>query len=163
MNITTSDYDDGEIEKNISYNCRANALDVLPHIRHTWGDPFPVCTPNWDIVIASDILLYVKQYDNLVKTVSFLLNEYKQKDHKSGCITITDKSGTQISAKPPVFLMSWRRRIGKGHQSLFFDRCEKTGLQVQHLGDLVYLISNKQEADFVETKSDGGSSEGMIF
>lgn len=163
VNITTSDYDDGEIEKNISYNCRANALDVLPHIRHTWGDPFPVCTPNWDIVIASDILLYVKQYDNLVKTVSFLLNEYKQKDHKSGCITITDKSGTQISAKPPVFLMSWRRRIGKGHQSLFFDGCEKTGLQVQHLGDLVYLISNKQEADFVETKSDGGSSEGMIF
>jgi hypothetical protein len=72
-------------------------------------------------------------------------------------------AGTQISAKPPVFLMSWRRRIGKGHQSLFFDRCEKTGLQVQHLGDLVYLISNKQEADFVETKSDGGSSEGMIF
>lgn len=38
VNITTSDYDDGEIEKNISYNCRANALDVLPHIRRKLSD-----------------------------------------------------------------------------------------------------------------------------
>nr|CAB3497603.1 unnamed protein product [Digitaria exilis] len=94
VNITTSDYDDKEIEENIAYNCRANDLDVLPHIRHTWGDPFPVSRPDWDIVIASDILLYVKQYDNLVKTVSFLLKEYKKTSEKAGCTTITDKSGS---------------------------------------------------------------------
>ncbi|WVZ61118.1 hypothetical protein U9M48_011039 [Paspalum notatum var. saurae] len=142
VDITTSDYDDKEIEDNITYNCRANDLDVLPHIRHTWGDAFPVPIPDWEIIIASDILLYVKQYDNLVKTVSFLLNEYKQKGHKADCITITDKSGTQVTARSPMFLMSWRRRIGKD-QSLFFAGCEKAGLGVQHLGDLVYLISNK--------------------
>ncbi|GJN22803.1 hypothetical protein PR202_gb10402 [Eleusine coracana subsp. coracana] len=95
VDITTSDYDDKEIEENIAYNCRANNLDVLPHIRressyhpkqkkYTWGDPFPVSRPDWDIVIASDILLYVKQYENLVKTLSFLLKEYKQNGQKTG-------------------------------------------------------------------------------
>ncbi|GJM97120.1 hypothetical protein PR202_ga14023 [Eleusine coracana subsp. coracana] len=96
--------------------------------------------PDWDIVIASDILLYVKQYENLVKTLSFLLKEYKQNVQKTGCVTITDKSGTQIPAKTPMFLMSWRRRIGKD-QSLFFTGCETAGMEVQHVGDLVYLIS----------------------
>ncbi|OEL15278.1 hypothetical protein BAE44_0023702 [Dichanthelium oligosanthes] len=142
VDIMTSDYDDKEIEENIAYNCRANSLDVLPHIRHTWGDPFPVSRPDWDIVIASDILLYVKQYDNLVKTVSFLLKGYNKTSEKAGCTTITDKSGTQVPAKSPMFLMSWRRRIGKD-QSLFFTGCEHAGLEVHHLGDLVYLISIK--------------------
>ncbi|PUZ36271.1 hypothetical protein GQ55_9G024300 [Panicum hallii var. hallii] len=142
VDITTSDYDDKDIEENIAYNCRANKLDVLPHIRHTWGDPFPVSRPDWDIVIASDILLYVKQYDNLVKTVYFLLKEYKKSSEKAGCSTITDKSGTQVPAKSPMFLISWRRRIGKD-QSLFFTRCEDAGLEVCHLGDLVYLIRIK--------------------
>ncbi|PAN44212.1 hypothetical protein PAHAL_9G025600 [Panicum hallii] len=142
VDITTSDYDDKDIEENIAYNCRTNKLDVLPHIRHTWGDPFPVSRPDWDIVIASDILLYVKQYDNLVKTVYFLLKEYKKSSEKAGCSTITDKSGTQVPAKSPMFLISWRRRIGKD-QSLFFTRCEDAGLEVCHLGDLVYLIRIK--------------------
>ncbi|KAL6894382.1 hypothetical protein ACP4OV_008480 [Aristida adscensionis] len=99
VDITTSDYDDKEIEDNIAHNCGANNLDVLPHIRHTWGDPFPVSKPDWDIVIASDILLYVKQYENLVKTVSFLLREYKQNGHRAGCTTITDKSGNTSTCK----------------------------------------------------------------
>lgn len=38
MDITTSDYDDKEIEENIAYNCRANTLDVLPHIRRKLSD-----------------------------------------------------------------------------------------------------------------------------
>ncbi|XP_039825851.1 protein N-terminal and lysine N-methyltransferase EFM7-like isoform X2 [Panicum virgatum] len=142
VDITTSDYDDKDIEENIAYNCRANKLDVLPHIRHTWGDPFPVSRPDWDIVVASDILLYVKQYDNLVKTVYFLLKEYKKSSEKSGCSTITDKSGTQVPAKSPMFLISWRRRIGKD-QLLFFTRCKNAGLEVHDLGDLVYLVRMK--------------------
>jgi hypothetical protein len=36
----------------------------------------------------------VKQYDNLVKTVYFLLKEYKKSSEKAGCSTITDKSGS---------------------------------------------------------------------
>lgn len=146
VDITTTDYDDGEIQENIAYNCKANDLGVLPHIRHTWGDQFPVLIPDWDIVIASDILLYVKQYPNLTRTLSFLLKEYKgcsQNAGSSASTAITNKSGTQVPVKFPIFLMSCRRRIGKD-QSLFFEECEKAGLEVQHLGALVYLIYTKQ-------------------
>ncbi|XP_006650829.2 EEF1A lysine methyltransferase 3 [Oryza brachyantha] len=142
VDITTSDYDDEEIEENIAYNCKANSLDVLPHIRHTWGDQFPVLIPDWDIVIASDILLYVKQYPNLVRTLSFILKEHKGSSQNTGNTAITNKSGTQVPVKFPMFLMSWRRRIGKDW-CLFFEECKKAGLEVQHLGDLVYLIYTK--------------------
>ncbi|KAF3771551.1 Protein-lysine methyltransferase, partial [Nymphaea thermarum] len=57
VDITTSDFDDGDIEENIAHNCRANGLPVLPHIRHSWGDRFPCEEPNWDLIIANDILL----------------------------------------------------------------------------------------------------------
>ena len=33
VDITTSDYDDKDIEENIAHNCRINNLDLLPHIR----------------------------------------------------------------------------------------------------------------------------------
>lgn len=33
VDITTSDFDDKEIEDNIAHNCRVNELPVLPHIR----------------------------------------------------------------------------------------------------------------------------------
>lgn len=34
LEITTSDYDDVEIEENIAYNCRVNGVTpVVPHIR----------------------------------------------------------------------------------------------------------------------------------
>lgn len=59
LDITTSDYDDQEIEKNIAHNCRENEIPVIPHIKHTWGDKFPNSDPDWDLIIASDILLYV--------------------------------------------------------------------------------------------------------
>ncbi|KAL6893771.1 hypothetical protein ACP4OV_007869 [Aristida adscensionis] len=92
VDITTSDFCDKEIEHNLAYNCRSNSLDVLPHIQHTWGDPFPVSRPDWDILIASDIELYADQSPNLVKTISFLLREYRQKGQKDDCISITNKS-----------------------------------------------------------------------
>uniref|UniRef100_A0ACD5WD96 Uncharacterized protein n=1 Tax=Avena sativa TaxID=4498 RepID=A0ACD5WD96_AVESA len=142
VDITTSDYDDKDIEENIAHNCRANNLDVLPHIRHTWGDPFPILRPDMNIVIASDILLYVKQYPNLITTLSFLLKDSDHNGQKGLCTNITIKSGVQVVARYPMFLMSWRRRIGKD-QSIFFEGCEKAGLEVQHLGDLVYLINKK--------------------
>lgn len=33
LDITTSDYDDLEIEENIAHNCRVNEISVLPHIK----------------------------------------------------------------------------------------------------------------------------------
>ncbi|MED6210937.1 hypothetical protein PIB30_068841 [Stylosanthes scabra] len=104
LDITTSDYDDQEIEDNIAHNCRANEIPVIPHIKHTWGDKFPNTDPDWDLIIASDILLW------------------------GGVLPW------------PAFLMSWRRRIGKEDEQLFFNGCEKAGLDVQHIGSRVYCI-----------------------
>ncbi|XP_068667966.1 protein N-terminal and lysine N-methyltransferase efm7 [Aristolochia californica] len=146
VDITTSDYDDMEIEENIGYNCRANGLAMLPHIRHSWGALFPMPNPHWNLVIASDILLYVKQYANLIKTLLFLLKSYKPKD----CKTKLEGSGEQHPASgsggnrvlpEPAFLMSWRRRIGKEDEAIFFSGCEDAGLKVEHLGSRIYCIS----------------------
>ncbi|KAL8259262.1 hypothetical protein R6Q59_027215 [Mikania micrantha] len=143
LDITTSDYDDQEIEDNIAHNCRVNGVTpVLPHIKHSWGNAFPNAHPEWDLIIASDILLYVKHYPNLIKTLCFLLNSYKP---QKTATTPQPQDGFSEFARP-AFLMSWRRRIGKEDESLFFTGCETAGLQVQHLGSRVYCITPAQPA-----------------
>ncbi|KAK8685308.1 hypothetical protein V6N13_041312 [Hibiscus sabdariffa] len=145
LDITTSDYDDREIEENIAHNCQANGItSVLPHIRHSWGDAFPTAEPDWDLIIASDILLYVKQYPNLIKSLSFLLKSYKPKDDKAAPVGNDQSSGTCMGLPAPAFLMSWRRRIGKEDESLFFTGCENAGLQVEHIGSRVYCIKPRE-------------------
>ncbi|XP_073043593.1 uncharacterized protein [Primulina eburnea] len=141
VDITTSDYDDAEIEENIAYNCQINGVTpVLPHMRHSWGDVFPISDPKWDLIIASDILLYVKQYPNLIKSLFFLLKSYKPI-----AVNAISSSGDDACLLPrPAFLMSWRRRIGKEDESLFFRGCEKAGLAVDHLGSRVYCITSKE-------------------
>ncbi|KAI7733158.1 LOW QUALITY PROTEIN: hypothetical protein M8C21_022154 [Ambrosia artemisiifolia] len=129
VGITTSDYDDQEIEDNIAHNCRVNGVTpVLPHIKHSWGDPFPNPHPEWDLIIAN-----VKQYPNLIKTLCFLLNSYKTRE----TTTTPQAQGCLPELAQPAFLMSWRRRIGKEDESLFFTGCETAGLQVKHLGTRV--------------------------
>ncbi|KAL2337753.1 hypothetical protein Fmac_012199 [Flemingia macrophylla] len=141
LDITTSDYDDQEIEKNIAHNCRANEIPVIPHIKHTWGDKFPNSEPDWDLIIASDILLYVKQYANLIQTISFLLKCYKTQDRREASPAENDKKDGDVVLPRPAFLMSWRRRIGKEDEMLFFNGCEKAGLKVKHIGSRVYCIN----------------------
>ncbi|GAB4851751.1 hypothetical protein Ancab_031153 [Ancistrocladus abbreviatus] len=143
LDVTTSDYDDREIEDNIAYNCRINGVvPALPHIKHSWGDVFPESNPDWDLVIASDILLYVKQYPNLIKTISFLLKSYKKRKQQSSADAMSPHSvtGESLGLPCPAFLMSWRRRIGKEDESVFFNGCEDNGLEVRHLGSRVYCI-----------------------
>ncbi|GAV75484.1 Methyltransf_16 domain-containing protein [Cephalotus follicularis] len=154
LDITTSDYDDEEIEENIAHNCNANKITpVLPHIKHSWGDTFPVAKPNWDLVIASDILLYVKQYTNLIKTLAFLLNCYKSKDNKAVPVMRNERNdGTCVGLPRPAFLMSWRRRIGKEDESLFFTGCVNAGLEVTHIGSRVYCITPMGTNVTIETK-----------
>ncbi|CAN8237609.1 unnamed protein product [Cochlearia groenlandica] len=144
IDITTSDYYDQEIEDNIAHNCIANDIaPPLPHLKHTWGDAFPISEPDWDLIIASDILLYVKQYPNLIKTLTFLLKAYKPKDTTNDIIVGAEDTG--LPQMMPVFLMSWRRRIGKEDESLFFNGCEEAGLEVKHLGNRVYCINSLKE------------------
>ncbi|KAJ8753904.1 hypothetical protein K2173_000158 [Erythroxylum novogranatense] len=139
LDVTTSDYYDDEIEQNIAHNCRVNGVNpVLPHIKHSWGDSFPSVDPSWDLVIASDILLYVKQYTNLIKTLSFLLKSYKPNCERAENEL---KAETFAGLPKPAFLMSWRRRIGKEDESIFFTGCEIAGLEVRHLGNRVYCIT----------------------
>ncbi|KAL2658777.1 hypothetical protein AAZV13_03G045400 [Glycine max] len=151
LDITTSDYDDQEIEKNIAHNCRANEIPIVPHIKHTWGDKFPNSDPDWDLIIASDILLYVKQYANLIQTISFLLNCYKPQERRAVSPTGNDENDGDVVLPRPAFLMSWRRRIGKEDELLFFNGCEKAGLKVKHIGSRVYCI-NSIENEISETK-----------
>ncbi|XP_052875464.1 protein N-terminal and lysine N-methyltransferase efm7 isoform X2 [Gossypium arboreum] len=101
LDITTSDYDDQEIEENIAHNCQANGITpVLPHVKHSWGETFPSAEPDWDLIIASDILLYVKQYPNLIKSLSFLLKSYKPEDDKA----IPSVGNDQSSGKRSIYI-----------------------------------------------------------
>ncbi|XP_057801252.1 protein N-terminal and lysine N-methyltransferase EFM7 isoform X2 [Salvia miltiorrhiza] len=143
VDITTSDYDDVEIEENIAYNCLINGVTpVLPHLRHSWGDVFPNSNPDWDLIIASDILLYVKQYANLIKSLLFLLNSYKANE----AVCWRNEANDSCPLTRPAFLMSWRRRIGKEEESLFFTGCKEAGLEVDHLGCRVYCIKRSTNA-----------------
>eukprot|EP00250_Pteridium_aquilinum_P013258 c21235_g1_i1 orf=108-908(+) len=159
--ITTSDFDDEIIEENIAYNCGANGLAKLPHIRHTWGDPFPADGARWDLILASDILLYVKQYPNLIKTLLILLKDSIPEKAFTHCLdSVITNIGTsnvtkhldstagdcelppgRIQLPKPCFLMSWRRRLPKEDEAAFFDGCKNNGLDVKHLGSRVYCIS----------------------
>ncbi|XP_010044105.2 protein N-terminal and lysine N-methyltransferase EFM7 isoform X2 [Eucalyptus grandis] len=144
LDITTSDYDDLEIEENIAHNCKINGITpVLPHIKHSWGDTFPVGEPHWDLVIASDILLYVKQYQKLITTLCFLLKNYKPRADRADVME-TSQKGSYVGIPQPAFLMSWRRRIGKEDESLFFNGCEDAGLEVEHIGSRVYCIKPRE-------------------
>lgn len=49
-------------------------------------------------------------------------------------------AGSNVGFPRPAFLMSWRRRIGKEDESLFFNGCEDAGLEVEHVGSRVYCI-----------------------
>jgi len=126
VQVTTCDYDDGEIEGNIRENCRLNGVETLPHIPHTWGTAFP-CTPPFPLVLASDILIYVSQYPALVNTLQQLL-----------------ATGAQM-------LLSNRRRIDS--EADFLRLCEEGGLETRHLGAKVFHIQKRNAAAGESRKS----------
>lgn len=111
----------------------------------------------------------VKQYANLVKTLVFLLQKWKPKaigmrNLPSGSSVVAetapqagDHLGSNLreeiqhdkrnnlvpvplSLPKPCFLMSWRRRIPKADEDLFFEGCKAAGLCVADYGARVYCI-----------------------
>ncbi len=74
LDVTTSDVDDGEVEEAVAENFTLNGLPPPPHLPHTWGTPLPahVLAAPFDVVLASDILLYVRAYPALVDTLEAL-------------------------------------------------------------------------------------------
>lgn len=99
----------------------------------------------------------MKQYANLIKTLSFLLKSYKPKANEADSKMINEQNGDKCLGLPPypAFLMSWRRRIGKEDESLFFNGCEKAGLEVQHLGSRVYCIKPGERTAHGITETSG--------
>lgn len=63
---------------------------------------------------------------------------------KTMLILIYLLTGQTFSLPRPTFLMSWRRRIGKEDESLFFTGCEDAGLEVEHLGSRVYCVKPRE-------------------
>ncbi|KAL6528611.1 hypothetical protein OROMI_029256 [Orobanche minor] len=86
----------------------------------------------------------VKQYSNLIKSLSFLLKSFKPVATEA--VARTSGPNDECPISRPAFLMSWRRRIGKEEESLFFTGCEEAGLEVDHLGSRVYCITRRLKA-----------------
>lgn len=77
IDITASDCPDEEIFENIVYNAKINGIDnipTLPRILYIdlWGETLNEGL-GFTLIIASDILLYLKSFPSLIKTLDFLL------------------------------------------------------------------------------------------
>eukprot|EP00741_Cyanophora_paradoxa_P011601 tig00020563_g11209.t1 len=118
LDVTASDYDDPEIEENVRFNATANEVE-LPYIPHTWGTPFPA-DRTFDVVVASDILLYVKSYPALVETLEKLLPP---------------------SRREVFFLMGWRRRIDD--EKVFFGLLGEKGFSHADTGHRIFEIRRR--------------------
>lgn len=125
---------------------------------------------------SSDLLLCtlfgadVKQYPNLIKTLRFLLQTWKP---NSGSVEVV-QAGEQLSSNvgvevesesrknlvvipeslpKPCFLMSWRRRIPREDEDLFFNGCKAANLLVADFGARVYCISPAPNVEITPEKS----------
>ena len=130
--LVTSDIDDGgEVEANIQYNFLRNGLLQPIHVPYTWGNRWPhdrVSPSSFLYVIASDILLYVKAYPQLVQSLVVLFD-----------------GGTIIE-----FIMSWQRRIADSVQ--FFELMKMSNFICYHHGQCIYSFFRKQhEAEIMFT------------
>lgn len=117
LTITTSDYDDSDIPENISYNCSLNNIPSLSFIPHNWGSAISDQLKEFDVILASDILIYVAQYDNLISSL---------------------KTFTQNGA---VFYLSNRRRIDT--EELFLKKCQEAGFTVETVGGKVFRLTQQ--------------------
>merc|ERR1711991_267227 len=86
-------------------------------------------------VVASDILLYVKAYPQLVQSLVSLFD-----------------GGTVVE-----FLMSWQRRIAESTQ--FFDLMKLSGFCCFHHGNCIYTFY--REKDEIEVMRSGYQAEGF--
>ncbi|OMJ65163.1 hypothetical protein SteCoe_38985 [Stentor coeruleus] len=79
IDITASDCPDEEIFENIDYNAKINGIETIPKLPRIlyidlWGEPLNEGL-GFTLIIASDILLYLKSFPSLIKTLDFLLGE----------------------------------------------------------------------------------------
>lgn len=121
FDITSSDAPDPDITRNLRHNCEANSV-AFRHIEHGWGEAWPAAE-RFDVVIASDILLYSRLYPALVRSLRAIL-------------TATPASP---DAAYPVFVLSARRRVPEDSQ--FFDELQREGFICRDHGKRLYTIT----------------------
>ena len=124
LELTTSDVDDGEVEECIAANFALNGFPrPPPHWAHTWGGEVSAAMRgSFAYVLASDVLLYVSSYDDLVRTLSALCSPWE------------GRLGATV-------IMSWQRRLPESAQ--FFQLAQTAGFSVEHMGRLMYKLSWK--------------------
>jgi len=141
--IITSDVQDehGEIEENVKHNFESNGFvtstdnqnrdvkGIIPvHIPHTWGAgwrsaaaKYNLQNKTFDTIIASDILLYVSAYSDLVATLVEIFDVSKERN--------------------PIFIMSWNRRMKESND--FFDMMKNAGFNYNHEGKCIYTFKRQ--------------------
>jgi hypothetical protein len=118
--LTTSDYADDEIGPAIASTFALNGLPPPPHWAHTWGTlPLPPDLPRFRTIVANDVLLYVKQYPNLVATLVALLRH--------------GGDGTAV-------VLSCQRRLGQADRD-FLALMEAAGAHVAPVGPRIYRMT----------------------
>ena len=138
VSMVTSDYDDtasGEecIEANIVFNYGLNAEASVPHIPHTWGEPWPegsLFDGGFEIVLASDILLYTAAYSALVQTLLRLF----------------------VEGRTTKFVMSWDRRMDESKE--FFEMMKEAGFKCTLEPKCIFVFEREEETE------GGGEGEG---
>ncbi|EGC40004.1 hypothetical protein DICPUDRAFT_147171 [Dictyostelium purpureum] len=119
FDVTSSDYNNPEISENIEYNKSLNNINFR-HIPHTWGDTFEENDKNFDIVIASDILLYVMYFEKLMLTLRQLM------DNKENSF----------------MLMAYGRKLYDSKK--FFVLLEENDFEYELVGSKMWIIKKKK-------------------
>lgn len=164
--ITASDIDDEIVTSNLRANAEANGVRVRgdeetdddsssesdqPSLRllpHTWGRNLDSLRAHiarhgpFDVIVASDILNYEKEFGSLVDTLSLLM----PRPHKR-------QADEPQQSADSVFYMVWKRR-GKGsaQAALFFDLLRAADFDVQTAGAGVYEIRRKAAAASISSR-----------
>jgi len=118
FDITSSDYDDETINQNVTQNAILNNIQ-LTHLPLTWGTELSENFKKFNIVIANDVLLYSKQYDNLIKTLRDILTTSETEERKH-CY------------------MCWKRRFKE--DKFFFEKLREQNFQYLEVASRIWDI-----------------------
>jgi predicted nicotinamide N-methyase len=127
--VTSSDYNDGVIDRNMTFNVTLNGLapDSIPHLPYSWGEPFPDSAGSFDVVIANDILIYESTYSLLADSIKQILSR-----HKFAALAPEDPHA-------PRFILGHKRRV-KANPS-FFDIVVTSGMYWRKIANYIYEIT----------------------
>lgn len=134
--VTASDIDDSIVTANIRANAVANGVPDLKVLPHTWGRNLHELEADakahgaFDLIVATDILNYEKEFDNLVRTLMVLMPR-----------PLAEDSAPTAASRRCVFRMVWKRRSkGKAQEANFFEMLKAQHFDIQTEGQKVFEI-----------------------